>query len=224
MQSVHRILRTVGIVLAIILLLVGIAGAWYLSLKSSPTFLSLPAVTTVGNHAGDPVNIAFVGSKEKITRTFLAAHWLVPDPIDASSTARIVEASVANAPYPTAPVSNLYLFGRAQDLAFELPTETVRNRHHVRLWRTNETVDGKPLWIGTASYDSGIELSGVNYLPTHHISPNVGAERDFAAQALIDTVLVKSDTAERNARPMLWGINGGGDWYFDDGLVRVLSL
>lgn len=224
MQSVHRILRIVGIVLAIILLLVGIAGAWYLSLKPSPTFLSLPAVTTVGNHTGDPINMAFAGSKEQITKTFLAAHWLVPDPIDASSTERIVKASIEDASYPTAPVSNLYLFGRAQDLAFELPIETVRNRHHVRLWRTNETVNGQPLWIGTASYDSGIELSGVKYLPTHHISPNVDAERDFVTRSLINTGFVKSDTAERNARPMLWGINGGGDWYFDDGLVRVLSL
>lgn len=185
----------------------------------------LPKTTTASfNHTGDPINIAFVGSKDAIEHAFLAAHWLVPDPITASTTAKIIEASIANSSYPTAPVSGLHLFGRSQDLTFELPTDSVRMRHHVRLWQTAASVSGKPLWIGSATYDSGIELSGTTALPTHHISPNVDGERDFAARSLEDTGLVQSVSSDRISYPTLWGFNGGGDWYFDDGLVRVLIV
>ena len=225
MSGTRRAFKIVGIALVAVLLVFGAAAVWYVSLRPAPLFASLPAVTTATrSHPGDPVNIAFVGSKDAVTKAFLAAHWLVPDPIDASSTARIVEASVADAPYPAAPVSNLYLFGRTQDMAFELPTNTAQDRHHVRLWQSGDTVSGQPLWIGTASYDSGIELSDVNYLPTHHISPNVDAERGFVSRSLEGTGLVQSSSLERNARPTIWSVNGAGDWYFDDGLVRVVRL
>jgi len=40
--------------------------------------------------------------------------------------------------YSNAPVSTLYLFGRKQDIAFEIPIEGVAGgRHHVRFWATN---------------------------------------------------------------------------------------
>jgi len=218
----HRLLKIIGLLVGLIL--VGVA-AFFVLLQPSPLFATLPKTTAASfNHAGDPVNIAFIGNKDAIEHAFLAAHWLVPDPITASSTAKIIEASIANSSYPTAPVSNLYLFGRTQDLVFELPTDSVRNRHHVRLWQTTETVSGKPLWVGSASYDSGIELSGTTALPTHHISPNVDGERDFMVKSLTDTGLVSNQSTERIGYPTLWAFNGGGDWYFDDGLVRVLVL
>lgn len=222
MFGAHKALRFAGIILALVIVAI---TAWFWSLRPYSMFSTLPAVTVAsGNHAGDPINIAFLGNESSITRTFLAAQWLVPDPIDASSTVRIVKASIANTPYPTAPVSNLYLFGQVQDLIFELPTGTVRERHHVRLWKTGETVSGKTLWIGSASYDSGIELSGVTYFPTHHISPNVDGERDFIVTSLQSAGFVQSVSLERNSRPTAWGMNGSGDWYFNDGLVEVFTL
>ena len=55
-------------------------------------------------------------------------------------------------PYPDAPVSNLYLWGRIQDLAFEQPVgNSPKQRHHVRFWRSAEVDDnGEPLWLGAA--------------------------------------------------------------------------
>ncbi len=38
--------------------------------------------------------------------------------------------------YPTVPVSNLYVFGRVQDLAFEKPTTDEQNCGHIRIWNT----------------------------------------------------------------------------------------
>jgi hypothetical protein len=85
-------------------------------------------------------------------------------------------------------------------------------------------VANQEVWIGAASYDSGIELSGTNHLPTHHISPNIDAERTYLAKSLLGTGLVVSVRLERLAFPTVWGTNGGGDWYFDDGNAVVIQL
>jgi len=200
-------------------------AVWFLSLKPSSLFSLIPSATTaLLNHAGDPINIAIVGDRQAITKAFLSAHWLTPNSLDTTSTVRIVLAGATNAPYPEAPISSLYLFGRSQDIAFEFPTDTVRRRHHIRLWRTTISIAGKPLWVGAASYDSGIELSGTTAFPTHHISPNVDTERSFVAASLKDADVVRSFSFQRISRPTLWGFNGGGDWYFDDGFVVVLLL
>ena len=217
--------KVVTVILVFAAFAVASIASFFFLLRPSPLLASFPSTTTASfGHAGDPINIAIVGDKDAITHAFLAAHWLTPDSITASSTLRIAEASIANTAYPTAPVSNLSLFGRAQDVAFELPTGTVRQRHHIRLWKTNETISGKPLWIGSATYDSGIELSGTTAMPTHHISPNVDGERDFVARSLVNAGQTQSESSERIGYPTLWGFNGGGDWYFDDGLVYVLML
>ncbi|MHB1163016.1 MAG: LssY C-terminal domain-containing protein [Minisyncoccota bacterium] len=204
-----------------ILLLVGL----FLWLKPAAPFSSLPSITeTSSRHAGDPITIGLLGNREEISKAFLAAHWRIPDPISATSTAHITTASITDSSYPAAPVSDLYLFGRTQDLSFELPTNTVRERHHIRLWETTISLSGKTLWLGAASYDSGIELSGTTALPTHHIAPNVDAERNFVTASLQGTGLVQGVSTERISYPTLWGSNGGGDWYFDDGLLNLVLL
>jgi len=97
----------------------------------------------------------------------MRAHWHVPDSINETTTGAIIRASILNTSYPSAPVSTLYLFNRPQEQAFEYPTASVRQRHHVRLRMATKRVANQEVWIGAASYDSGIELSGTNHLPTH---------------------------------------------------------
>ncbi|GAC1357010.1 MAG: hypothetical protein NVS4B11_24650 [Ktedonobacteraceae bacterium] len=66
--------------------------------------------------------MVFVGSKDQIMRSFQKAGWLLPDPITAQTSAKIAADSISHRSYPTAPVSNLSVFGRVQDMAFEKPT------------------------------------------------------------------------------------------------------
>ncbi|MED4226451.1 LssY C-terminal domain-containing protein [Neobacillus cucumis] len=56
---------------------------------------------------------------------------------------------LGNLPYPTAPVSNLYQYGRKQDLDFEKPTNIVQNRDHTRLSKTGTTINGEEVWLGS---------------------------------------------------------------------------
>lgn len=184
---------------------------------------SLPRVTrTSRGVAGDPINLMMVGSGFQIQESFRRAGWLVPDPVTPATSARIAVDSITGRTYPTAPVSNLYVFGRSQDYAFELPTNNVQNRGHVRLWQTGIRVEGQSMWIGQASYDQGIELSGSNGLPTHHIAPAVDIERDTVGADLLRSGLASAVTREPYAMPIFAAHNGGGDYYASDGQVLVV--
>ncbi len=181
----------------------------------------LKTITKSGK-PGDPINILILGSEQTINSYFTEAGWKIPDPITDKTSVKIAVDSLGNLPYPTAPVSNLYLYGRKQDLAFEKPTNSVQNRDHIRLWRTHTTINDEEVWLGSATYDHGIELSGRSHLPTHHISPSVDEERKRVVQDLKpfmkSTLLVSFD------QPNLFGFNGGGDWYYTDGNIAVLSV
>ena len=217
LRLLHR--ASLVILLVFVLLLVG------LRIYPSPwLFPTLPKIThTARGAAGDPLNIILVGSASQIMQSFARAGWLIPDPITPKTSARIATASLAHQPYPTAPVSALYVFGRIQDLAFERPTNDVQNRGHIRLWQTTQRLGGQPVWLGQASYDHGIELSGTSALPTHHISPAVDVERDAVGTDLARTGLVVTETREAFTPPVFVAYNGGGDYYASDGEVRVVT-
>ena len=134
-----------------------------------------PRVTqTSSDIPGDPLNIALLGTEEEIIRAMTAAGWDPADPLNFRSSVRIVVDTVLRKPDYKAPVSNLYLFGRKEDLAFEKPVGgSPKERHHVRFWQMEKTYDDRPAWIGSAAYDIGVELSRTTGQVTHHISPNI---------------------------------------------------
>src|SRR2546425_5146921 len=187
-------------------------------------FPAFPRITQTQSGAdGDPINMVFVGRKEQILHSFQQAGWLIPDPITPQPSEKIAATSLAHSSYPTAPVSNLYVFGRSQDLAFEKPTNDVQNRGHIRLWQTGTLIGGQLVWVGQASYDRGIELSGTNHLPTHHIAPTVDLERNAVGADLEKTGLVKEEVYVAFTPPILYARNGGGDYYESNGEVLVIN-
>ncbi len=187
-------------------------------------FTTYPKITQTQSGAdGDPINMVFVGRKDQIMHSFLQAGWLLPDPITLQTSEKIAVASLAHRSYPTAPVSNLSVFGRVQDLAFEKPTNDVQNRGHIRLWKTGRLINGQLVWVGQASYDRGIELSGTNHLPTHHIAPTVDLERNAVGSDLEKTGLVTEESEGAFTPPILYARNGGGDYYESDGDVLVIN-
>jgi LssY C-terminus len=187
-------------------------------------FPAFPKITHTQSGAnGDPINVLFVGSEDQIMQSFHQAGWLIPDPVTSQTSAKIAADSLAHRSYPTAPVSNLYVFGRIQDMAFEKPTNDVQKRGHIRIWKTGTLINGQPVWVGAASYDSGIELSGTNHLPTHHIAPTVDLERNAVGADLENTGLVKEEGDAAFAPLILYARNGGGDYYESDGDVLVIN-
>ena len=180
---------------------------------------------TSDGHPGDPVNIALVGDEAQVVRAMLAAGWHAADPITLESSLRIAVDSVLRRPDDDAPVSNLYLFGRRQDLAFEQPVPGgPRHRHHVRFWKWDRLYDGRPLWFGAATYDERAGLSYTTGQVTHHIAPEVDAERDLIVAELRARGLAQAVQWKRDFHVQREGRNGGGDPWRTDGRLAIVLL
>jgi hypothetical protein len=111
----------------------------------------------------------------------------------------MARAFVFNSPYPTAPFSTLFLFGRGQDIGFQKAIDdSPRKRHHVRFWGLSLTQaqatwgdanfwrntarpaeDERVLWIGAGTRDTGLSFTRLTFKITHATDSDTNAERDF---------------------------------------------
>ncbi len=156
----------------------------------------------------------------------IEAGWFPADPTTLRTAIRIAADVVLKRPYPDAPVSHLYVWGRKEDLAFEQPAgHDPRHRHHVRFWRS-EQLDGsgQPVWIGAATYDVGVGVSHTTGQITHHIAADIDAERDKLIQDLQATKSFQSLQWIDNFQPKPDGRNGGGDPWHTDRRMAVVTL
>jgi hypothetical protein len=200
--------------------------AWRTDIRRHPDLIGSPDIThTASGIPGDPLNISLVGSEADIIRAMTAAKWYPADPITFRSSVRIAVDSVFSRPDDDAPVSDLYLFGRKQDLAFEQPVgDSPRQRHHVRFWHSDKLDKGRPVWLGSATFDVRVGLSHTTGEVTHHIGPNVDAERDRIADELRKAGEVLEVYWVDHFHKQLEGKNGGGDPWHTDGRLAVAVL
>jgi hypothetical protein len=197
---------------------------WQVFEHYQPVLSSVAARTVTGDGIpGDPLNIAFVGSQADLQQRMLDAGWVPADSITVISSVRTVVDSLAHRPYGTAPVSNLYLQGHKQDLAFEkmMGTDPSRRRH-VRFWQSAEPDElGRVVWMGAVTLDVAVGLSHRTGRLTHHIGPDIDQARD---QLLTDlqrtstTVVQWVDAFQTELR----SYNGDGDPYVTDGRLAVV--
>ncbi len=209
------------------------AGPGVSTSNAAPDWNGLP-VRTYANLKkkilGDPVNIAFEGTQSSIIAAFVKAGWLQADPLSLRDDARLANDAVRHRSYPTAPVSNLYLFGRAEDFAVEHELGTVAQRDHARFWDTTrrDNKTGMDLFVGDASRDIAIKVlrtkRGLPKGTTHKIDGNLDAERDNIVNLIRKTGLVTTVVMEPGMGRTTDGINGGGDRFYTDGKVAVVVL
>ncbi len=223
---VHRALATAATVIAVYLLLayVALPWAWWLAERGRhPALEGLPKVTTNADGIpGDPINVGLVGTREELIRAMLAAGWRPADPITLRSSVEIAASVVLDRPDLDAPVSPLYLFGRKQDLAFEQEVgRSADRRHHVRWWLTGQSEQGRPFWLGDASFDVGSGVSHLTGQITHHIDPDVDAMRDGLMADLARAGMLSDQFQLPGLGPTVDGRNAGGDRYFTDGMIDV---
>lgn len=151
----------------------------------------------------DPVNVIVLGSEAALRAAFAKAGWHEADPLTPRTAWKMAVAFVRDAPYPEAPFSRLFLFGRTQDIGFEQPIgRSPRQRHHVRFWAAHadelpdplnagywtrkQRVDrsGDLMWIGAGTKDTGFGLAALTYQITHAVDPYVDEERDYILSSL----------------------------------------
>ena len=185
-----------------------------------------PRITqTADGHPGDALNIAIVGTEAEVVRAMTAVGWFPADPITFESSVRIVVDSVFSKPDDQAPVSNLFLFGRKQDLAFEQPLgDNPRQRHHVRFWRWDKLEENRPAWFGSATFDESVGVSHTTGQVTHHTGPDIDAERDRISAELQKAGWVRQVRWVNDFQQPREGRNGGGDPWRTDGRLAVVVL
>ncbi len=201
-----------------------IPAAWKSHGRRHPSLDSVPRVAvTASNIPGDPLNVSLIGTETDVKRLMLAAKWFPADPITFRSCLKIARASVLKREYDDAPVSSLYLYGRKQDLAFQQPVGTnPRQRHHVRFWQSDQAdPDGRPVWVGAATYDEKVGFGHETGQITHHINANVDAERDKLFADLHQTGGLAEEYTIDKFHTTCSGRNGGGDPWHTDGNMRV---
>jgi len=188
------------------------------ALSGAPTLTSSPA-----GLPGDPLNLFIIASESELTAALLKTGWYPADPVTLGTSLRITEDAILRRPYTEAPVSDLLLFGRRQDLAFEKPFgHDPRERHHVRFWLApRQDSQGRAAWWGAATFDTSVGLSHTTGEITHHISSNVDAERDLFLQDLktggFTSISYRPDFQK------FAGKNGGGDPWTSDGRLGTAS-
>ena len=227
-RRLRRVLQLAGVALllwfaiAYIVLPLG----WKRATTRHPGLYDAPRIThTADGIPGDPVNLALLGTEEEVVRGMLASKWYPADPITLRSSLRIAVDSVFRRPDQDAPVSTLELFGRKQDLAFEQPVgNSPRQRHHVRFWHWDRLEKGREVWFGAATYDESVGLSHTTGQITHHIGPDVDAERDRILAELKQAGLAEEVYYKDGFHQELTGKNGGGDPWRTDGRLGVAVL
>ena len=207
--------------LVVAYLVMPLIWTWYV--RDHPALDAIPHITfTADGLPGDPLNVALIGTETALKKIMLAAKWYPADPLTIRSSLEIAEAAVLERPYVDAPVSNLYLWGRKEDLAFEQPVgDNPRQRHHVRFWRADQVDrDGRPVWVGAAIYDTSVGFSDTTGQITHHTAADIDTERDKLFRDLKQTGDLSEVYTIQGFHKILQGRNGGGDpWHTDGGLA-----
>jgi LssY C-terminus len=201
----------------------------------------VPRYTITGDGLpGDPVNLVLIGTLQQLGAAFAAAGWSEADPLSLASSWRMVRAFVFNKPYPAAPFSTLYLYGRGQDIGFQKAIDnSPRKRHHIRFWalsparaeatvgtasfwlNTDRPAEGAHVyWVGAGTKDTGFSLTRLTFQITHATDADTNAERDFIVADLRDHRVITDVNTYQSGRRLPAHVNH----YITDGEVAVASL
>jgi hypothetical protein len=202
----------------------------------------VPRYTTTGDgFPGDPVNLVLIGTLQQLHAAFAAAGWSEADRLGLASSCRMIRAFLLNSPYPTAPFSTLYLFGRGQDIGFQKAIDdSPRKRHHIRFWalslaRAEATLatvnfwlntdrppdNARVLWVGAGTRDTGFSLTQLTFQITHATDSDTNAERDYIIAELRKSRVIGDVSQYQSGQLMpVEHINH----YITDGEVTVASL
>jgi hypothetical protein len=172
---------------------------------------------------GDPLNLIVVGSADEIRQAFREAGWAEAEKLSGKSLWETVRAVAANRGYKEAPVSQLYLFGRAEDLAFQKMLNTFAERHHLRLWRSSANKsEGREIWLGAATHDVGWDIRpGVL---SHAIDPEIDREREKVGADLAVTGRVAAARLVSRPHPLSEGLTATGASWKTDGQLLAIEL
>jgi hypothetical protein len=170
------------------------------------------------------INLVFIGEEAKLKDAFLKAGWLPAQHYSLKVLAKGFFAVADHHSFKQAPVSALYVQGHRPDLVFQKQNDTLAKRHHIRIWRQPVTFHGQPVWIASATHDTGLEFSRTSKRITHQIDPHIDRERQKVIDDLAFAEKLSSVGAIRRSDLPISVRNASGDPIESDGAVAVLVL
>ena len=181
-----------------------------------------------GQEDADPLNLVIVGDSANLLNSLSRCNWSFTHRITLASVGRMIGSALKNEPYPVAPVSSLYVFGRKQDFALQRARQSIAQRNHMRFWLAPFTYRGEQVWIGQVSRDIGIKVSTKSpSLTTRIIDPEVDLAREYLLHSLLAEGFVAELGFVKGSRPAPRenpAYNLTGDPYFSDGMRLVVIL
>jgi hypothetical protein len=184
-----------------------------------------PLRTQTSNQTpSDPTNLMFLGARERLISAFGEAGWYAPDDLGVKSALKTAQATLRQSGYNTGPVSTLLVAGRPPDLVFQKSLDTFAMRHHLRIWKLNQTYNGQEVWVGAATHDIDTTNSRAGSKWSHRIDPHVDRERDWVETDLlfVGTAVAYAEVDRPNALRTL--SNATGDQIVTDGKMSVVQL
>ncbi|HET7104887.1 MAG TPA: LssY C-terminal domain-containing protein [Terracidiphilus sp.] len=183
-------------------------------------------VNDAEGNAGDRVNFILIGSQDRVQAALKAAGWVVVDRSDKDAVLRGLLATFSKEAYVTMPMSTLQLFGRPQDFGYAQadPLRVVASRHHFRIWKAPETLDGMTIWAGAGTHDIGFARDERNNGITHKIDPDTDGERDYIRDSLLQTGMVTKVDYITPTDPVLKAQTATGSEFTSDGRTLLVYL
>jgi hypothetical protein len=187
---------------------------------------ALPCCTSdkKNKHAGDPLNIVVIGDVDDVYHALVRAGWDETETIYGKSMLKTAKSFIGGGEYRYSPVSALYVFDRAQDVALQKARANIHERNHLRLWLTPFRIEGKRVWIGQISRDIGVRFTKKT-ITTHKIDPAVDETREYLVEDLAySQSLVKFGYVGGVGAAPIDAPRGNltGDPYFTDGRRVVM--
>lgn len=151
--------------------------------RSALEALPCCATNSDGSRNGDPLNLIIVGGLDDAFPALVRRGWRPTETKWSGAIIRVVSSALSGERYLNAPVSDLYLFGRPQDLALQKARDSIHQRNHLRLWLSPMRYHERPVWVGQISRDIGSRLTIHSpTLTTHKIDPDVDEARTALAE------------------------------------------
>ena len=172
----------------------------------------------------DVINVVFGASDDVLGAAFVAAGWNTAVALSLRSDYRTILAVAEDRGYKLGPVSLQTYGGRPPDRVFQKQTNTFDRRHHIRVWRLSQLVDGRTVWAASATHDVGIKFSRSERTFTHRVETDIDLERQKVVDDLRFAGFVQRFVyASRPSVPARL-VNATDDEMTTDGRVAVIDL
>lgn len=175
---------------------------------------------------GDRVNFLLLGTEEQVKRALLNVGWVVVDRSVKDSILRGALGTFSKQAYLTMPMSELMVFGRAQDYGFAMsdPLKTVAARHHFRIWKAPFQAGNLTLWVGAGTHDTGFDKDQRTGGITHKIDPDTDLEREFIGETLKHSGQVVKTAYVTPKDTITKAKTAHGQEFHSDGRILILYL